>query len=184
MLTESYQWVAVTTMPGHESKVAEQFAKADVPVEYYLPMMVDRDRRRTKNKMVEKAMFPGYLFAKINKYLIYQVRTTKDVRYIVSANHNIITMPQHDIDAIKAFEQTRRSYYIRETTELIRGKEATIMTGEFAGQTGRLVKACKDGNFCVELKLLGKSFLIHAKRVELTSPVAVKDLAEEEENTK
>ena len=170
MLGKECEWVAVTTQNGREQLVVRELAEAEAPIECYLPMMIVRDRRRKATEQSEKPMFSGYIFAKINKNQIYQVRTARHVHYIVSANHSIITMPQRDIDAIKAFEQTRRSFFIRETSELVRGKEATIMTGEFAGQTGRLVKASKDGNFCVEIKLLGKSFLIHAKRIELTAP--------------
>ncbi len=164
MLTEEYKWVAVMTHANAEQLAADTIAQfAD---EVYLPMMHVRDKRR-RNMMPEKPMFPSYLFAHINKYQIFDTRTARGVIGIVSANHSAIVVPQRDIDMVRAFEATERKVFIHDTAKLVKGNEATITDGEFAGMHGRVVRGCKDGNFAVNIEVMNVSFVVHVRRDEL-----------------
>lgn len=167
MLTEKTVWVAVMTHPNAETLVAEHFRYGEPPIEYYLPMLAGKDKRFKKNPMQEKPMFPCYLFARINNKQIYQTRTTKGVIYIVSSQHSIIVVPERDIEAVRTFENSQRKFFIHETSKLTKGSEAVITEGEFAGMRGRLVKGCKDGNFCVSISVMNVSFVVKVKRNEL-----------------
>ena len=169
MLTSKPSWVAVMTHPQAETLVAERLRNAEI--ECYLPMLAEKDKRFKKNPIQEKPMFPCYLFARISDKQIYQTRTTKGVIYIVSSQHSIIQVPDKEIEAIRRFEATQRAFHVHETAQLVKGAQATIMSGEFAGMQGRLVKECKDGNFCVEISVLNMSFVVHIKRSELRAPV-------------
>ena len=166
MLTDKPSWVAVMTHLNSETLVAGRFRDADPPIECYLPMIARKDKRNTKAEMVEKPMFPSYLFAHINDKQIYKTRTTRGVIYIVSSQHSIITMRDSEIDAIRRFEATQRKIRIYETSQLKRGAKATILEGEFAGMEGTLVKQCKDGNFCVSIEVMNISIVVHVRRDE------------------
>lgn len=173
MLGDHNEWVAVMTQPGKESYVAKRFELDDdphgqKPIEYYLPMLTVRDKR-CKTDMQEKPMFPCYIFAHINKKQILATRATKGVVFIVTNRHEIITMRESEIEAIRRFEATQRQFHIRETTKLVKGARATILSGEFAGLEGVLVKGDKDGNFAVNIEVMNTSFLVHIKRSELRS---------------
>lgn len=167
MLDSTPSWVAVMTYPNAEASVARKFEQAQPAVEHYLPMLVNKDRRRKNNDTIEKPMFPGYIFARINNKQVYQTRTTPGVRFIVSADHSIIRVPDSEIEAIRRFEATRRKTYIRQTSQLVKGASAVILSGEFAGLEGRLLKANKDGNFAVSISVMNLSFVVHVKRSEL-----------------
>ena len=167
MLTDKPTWVAVMTHPNVETLVAERFRDGEPPIEYYLPMLATKDRRFTRNPMQEKPMFPCYLFAKINNKQIFQTRTTKGVIYIVSSQHNIIEVPERDIEAVRRFENSQRKFFIHETSQLVKGNEAVITGGEFAGLKGVLVKGCQDGNFCVSISVMNLSFVVRVRRDEL-----------------
>lgn len=172
MLGEKQEWVAVMTYPGAEAQVAKRFEADDdphgqKPIEYYLPMLANRDRRYKHNNMPEKPMFPCYIFAHINKRQILATRACKGVYFIVTNRHEIITMRDSEIEAIRRFEATQRQFHLRETGKLIKGARATILSGEFAGLEGVLVKDDKDGNFAVNISVMNLSFLIHIKRSEL-----------------
>ncbi len=171
MLTKKFSWVAVMTHFGAESLVAERFGETEPPIECYLPMMVTKDKRYKRNPQMEKPMFPCYVFARINKDLIYKTRTTRGVMYILSSQHSIIQVPDSEIEAVRAFEASQRKFFIHETSQLVKGAEAEITEGEFAGMRGRLVKGCKDGNFCVSITVMNMSFVVRLKRSELR-PVA------------
>lgn len=167
------------TRPNAEALVARRFAEGEPPVECYLPLLHVKDRRFKKDNMPEKAMFPCYLFARINAKQIYQTRTTKGVIAIVSSQHSIIPVPQSDIDKVKAFEASQRKIFIHETSKLVKGAECEITQGEFAGMRGTLVRGCKDGNFCVSISVMNVSFVVRLKRDELH---AVENTEEEQEN--
>lgn len=167
MLTSKPSWVAVMTYPNAETLVAEHFRNDEHPIEYYLPMLAGKDKRFKKNPLPEKPMFPCYIFAHINNKQIYQTRTTHGVVYIVSSAHSIIEVPERDIEAVRRFEASQRKFFIHETSQLTKGAEAIITEGEFAGLKGRLVKGCKDGNFCVSINVMNMSFVVHLRRDEL-----------------
>ena len=167
MLDSNPSWVAVMTYPNAETLVAERFRKAEPPIEHYLPMLAGKDKRFKKNPLPEKPMFPCYVFARINKKQIYQTRTTKGVLFIVSSQHSIIQIPDKEIAAVKTFEASQRKFFIHETTKLVKGAETLITDGEFAGLQGRIVKGCKDGNFCVSISVMNISFVVRVRRDEM-----------------
>ena len=165
MLTEARSWVAVVTYPQAERLAADTLDQ--MGLEVYLPMMHTRDMRRKKNVMDEKPMFPGYIFARLNKFDIYPVRTARGVVNIVTSNHEVCVVPQRDIDNVRMFEATQRKVFVLETSKLVKGTHVTITEGEFAGMQGHLVRGCKDGNFAVGIEVMNVSFVVHLKRNEL-----------------
>lgn len=165
MLDSNPSWVAVMTHPHAEQLVAKRFKEANI--EYYLPMLANRDHRYKRNTLPEKPMFPCYIFARINNKRIYDTRSTKDVVFIVSSQHSIIRVPDREIEAVRLFEATQRKVQIRETAQLVKGGRATILSGEFAGLEGTLIKGDKDGNFAVNIEVMNMSFVVHIKRAEL-----------------
>ena len=165
MLTEQYAWVAVVTYAQSERLAARSLE--ELGIEVYLPMLMGKDKRRTRNPEVEMPMFPCYLFARINSKLVYHTRTARGVRAIVTSNHSAIVVPQRDIDAVHAFEESKRKVYLWQTSQLVKGTPAIIQAGEFAGMQGILIRGCKDGNFAVNIEVMNTSFVIHVRRDEL-----------------
>lgn len=164
MLTEKREWAAVITHPKAERLAATELEK--MGLEVYLPLLPHCDKR-FKNPLPEKPMFPCYLFAKINKFEIYPVRTARGVFGLVTLDHSVSVVPQRDIDSVRAFEATQRKVVIHDTAKLVKGAVATIVEGEFAGMQGRLVRGCKDGNFAVSIEVMNVSFVVHVRRDEL-----------------
>lgn len=173
MLTDTPAWCAVMTRPGSETTVAKGFEQSDdphgqKPIEYYLPTLTVRDKRH-HNEMQEKPMFPCYIFAHITKKQILATRSTRGVLFLVTNRHEVITMRDSEIEAIRRFEATERQFHIRETSKLVKGARAKILSGEFAGLEGVLVKGDPDGNFAINIEVMNTSFLVHVKRSELRS---------------
>ena len=164
MLTEKREWAAVITHPKAERLAAAELEK--MGLEVYLPLLPNRDKR-FKKPLPEKPMFPCYLFAKINKFEIYDTRTARGVFNLVTLDHSVCVVPQREIDCVRAFEATQRKVVIHDTAKLVKGAMATIVEGEFAGMQGRLVRGCKDGNFAVSIEVMNVSFVVHIRREEL-----------------
>ena len=167
MLDSNPSWVAVMTYPNAESLVAQRFGESEPPIEYYLPKIAGHDKRFKKNPLPEKAMFPCYIFARINNKQIYQTRTTRGVLRIVSTQHSIVQVPDRDIENIRRFEASQRDIHILETIQLVRGARTLITEGKFAGMEGTIVKGCADGNFCVSIDVMHISIVVQLSREEL-----------------
>ncbi len=155
------------TYPNAEPLVAERFRGAEPPIECYLPMLINRDKRFKKNPFQEKAMFPCYLFARINNKQIYQTRTARGVIAIVSSQHSIIEVPEREIEAVRRFEASQRKVHFYETSKLVRGAHTIITEGEFKGLEGTIIKGCKDGNFSVNIEVMNISIVVRVRRDEL-----------------
>ena len=167
MLDSTPSWVAVMTYPNAEPLVAQRFEEGEPPIEHYLPKIIAPDKRFKDKPHHEKAMFPCYLFARINNKQIYQTRTTRGVLRIVSTQHSIIQVPERDIENIRRFEASLRDIHVHETVKLVRGARTVITDGEFAGMEGTIVKGCKDGNFCVSIDVMHISIVVRLSRKEL-----------------
>lgn len=167
MLDSTPSWVAVMTYPNAEPLVAQRFEEGEPPIEHYLPKIIAPDKRFKDKPHHEKAMFPCYLFARINNKQIYQTRTTRGVLRIVSTQHSIIQVPERDIENIRRFEASLRDIHVHETVKLVRGARTVITEGEFAGMEGTIVKGCKDGNFCVSIDVMHISIVVRLSRKEL-----------------
>ncbi|MBR4773796.1 MAG: transcription termination/antitermination NusG family protein [Bacteroidales bacterium] len=167
MLDSTPSWVAVMTYPNAEPLVAQRFEEGEPPIEHYLPKIIAPDKRFKDKPLHEKAMFPCYLFARINNKQIYQTRTTRGVLRIVSTQHSIIQVPERDIENIRRFEASLRDIHVHETVKLVRGARTVITEGEFAGMEGTIVKGCKDGNFCVSIDVMHISIVVRLSRKEL-----------------
>lgn len=154
------------TFPQAEAQVAKHLQE-DLDIEYYLPMLHNRDKRYKRNQQ-EKPMFPCYLFAKITAKQIYSVRKVSGLISIVSTRGNgVIPVPQKDIDTVRKFEESERKFYLYESGKLVKGSSATMLDGEFAGMEGHLVKDCKDGNFCVTIESTHISFVMKVHRADI-----------------
>lgn len=166
-------WVVAFTYPGDEQKVQQRYAQLKPPIECYLPLVRRFEGGRYTGEVAYEPMFPCYLFLKINQYRIYDARTARGVIKLLSKPNfdtgfrELAEVTESEMNAIRAFEETHRKFYLHESSKLVKGATATILSGEFKGMTGRLVKACKDGNFCITIEAVGKSFVTRISRSEL-----------------
>ncbi len=166
-------WVVAFTYPGDEKRVQQRYAQHQPPIECYLPLIKRFEGGRYTSEVEDEPMFPCYLFLKINQYRIYDARTTKGVIKLLSKPNfetgfrELAEVSDDEMNAIRSFEATHRKFYLHESSKLVKGAAATILSGEFKGMTGRLVKACKDGNFSITIEAVGKSFVTRISRSEL-----------------
>ena len=175
MLDSNPSWVAVMTFTGAEKLVADRLREADHPIECYLPLLAERDKRFKRDQLPEKPMFPSYIFARISNKEIYQTRTTRGVIAIVSSQHSIIRVPDSDIEAVRRFEASQRKIHLCDTSQLVRGARVTLLDGEFKGMEGTLLRHCKQGNFCVSIEVMNISIVTHVRRDELKAKTTAED---------
>jgi transcription antitermination factor NusG len=157
------RWLAYYTAPRHEKAVAKQFECRSV--DYFLPLV--RQSRRWKNGVrakVEQPLFPGYVFARVQPKLYFQVLNVPGVVSVVGAGRRPAVLDDEEIASLQAGLAERNS---RPHPFLVVGQRARIISGAFAGKSGVLVKELTSLRVVLTVDAIMKSFSVEVDADEL-----------------
>lgn len=160
---EMARWLAYYTAPRHEKAVAKQFQCRSV--DYFLPLV--RQSRRWKNGVrakVESPLFPGYVFARLEPKLYFQVLSVPGVVSVVGPGRHPAVLEDEEIESLRAGLAERNS---RPHPFLVAGQKARIATGAFAGKTGVLIKEVTSLRVVLTVEAIMKSFSVEVDADEL-----------------
>ncbi len=157
------RWLAYYTTPRHEKAVAKHFECRSV--DYFLPLV--RQSRRWRNGVraqVEQPLFPGYVFARLQPKLYFQVLSVPGVLSVVGPGRKPSVLDDVEIESLRAGLIERNS---RPHPFLTIGQKARIASGAFAGKTGILVKELTDLRVVLTVEAIMKSFSVEVDADEL-----------------
>jgi transcription antitermination factor NusG len=80
--------------------------------ESFAPMQLEKRRWSDRTKLIESPLFPGYTFVRMEaepKLLIKVLRLPGLVRFVTSG-HELVAVPNEEIDAVRALVQSNTSY--------------------------------------------------------------------------
>ncbi len=157
------RWLAYYTTPRHEKAVAKHFECRSV--DYFLPLV--RHSRRWRNGVraqVEQPLFPGYVFARLEPKLYFQVLSVPGVLSVVGPGRKPAVLEDGEIESLRAGLIERNS---RPHPFLAIGQKARITSGAFAGKTGILVKELTDLRVVLTVEAIMKSFSVEVDAGEL-----------------
>ena len=170
----SQDWYAAYTCSCQEKRVALHLAAHDI--EYFLP--VHRSLHLWRNGlrvMIEKPLFPSYVFVKIEKSARVRVLQIPGVHSIVSTGREPAALLGEEIEALR---QGLHLLNAEPHRYLNVGDRARILRGPLAGMTG-IVQRRKNGcRLVISLDLIMKSFSVEIAATDLESraplcPIAV-----------
>ena len=168
---ESSQWFAVYTSSCHEKRVAEHCQVRDI--ESFLPTY--QTTRRWKNGCtvnLDRPLFPGYVFVRVNHTHKVRVLELPGVISIVGAARQPTPLPDADIEAL------RNGIHLLNAEPhpcLNIGDKAKIRNGPLAGMTGILVRKKNGLRVVLTLELIMKSISVEVDEqdLEVASPEPV-----------
>lgn len=124
------EWYLIKTKPGKERWVRDQLAN-QLP-EVFLPMLETRTRRLKKTAMLLVALFPGYLFAQLDRKLQYmQVRYTHGVHGFVCAGYEPIVVSARIVEEIQ--QRCHNGVVTIPQKPFAKGDRLVITDGPFRG---------------------------------------------------
>ena len=94
------QWYALYTNPRHEKVVARQLNERQV--ENFLPLYRTWHRWKDRRKQVELALFPGYVFVRIEEQNKLHVLKVPGVVSLVSFNGKPAALPDPEIETLRS----------------------------------------------------------------------------------
>jgi transcription antitermination factor NusG len=157
---EHQPWFAILVRTGREKNSALLLENAGY--ECYLPASRLARRWSDRTKEIEVALFPGYLFCRMNPNNRLPVLMTPGVIHIVGAGKIPIPVNEEEIAAIERVGKSGLSTVPWPYLEV--GHVARIVEGPLEGLTGIVVKIKSEMKLVLSVSLLQRSVAVEIDR--------------------
>jgi transcription antitermination factor NusG len=146
-------WYAIRTLPHHERTASLMLANKGV-TQFY-PVYRARARWSDRMKTLDRALFPGYLFAHFAYPQRLHILNTPSVLAIVSYGRHETPIPDSDIEAVR--RMIASGLPLLPIPRLEPGQPVRILEGPLAGLLGTLVRAKSGWRMVISVPLLQRS---------------------------
>jgi transcription antitermination factor NusG len=149
-------WYAAYTSANHEKRVAEQLARRSV--EHFLPLYLAVRRWKDRRVQLQRPLFPGYVFVRIELRDRLQVLQVPGVAKLVGFGRTPTALPEVEIEALRAslLNGVRAEPYPYVSV----GQRVKVRSGSLAGLEGILVRKKNSARFVISLDLIMRSVAV------------------------
>ncbi|SRR6266567_1347447 len=162
-LERTAQWYAVYTTVRHEKVVAQQLEQRSV--EAFLPLYRSLHRWKDRRKLVELALFPGYVFVKIAIEERLRVLQVPGVVSLVGFNGKFPALPEPEISALRS--GLENNLYAEPHPYLLIGKRVRVVRGPMAGAEGILTRKKDKYRVVISIDVLMRSVAVEVDGADL-----------------
>jgi transcription antitermination factor NusG len=157
------QWFAAYTFSCHEKRVAQHLSTRHI--DFFLP--IHRKVNRWKNglrMLIERPLFPGYVFVKIDCRNRVRVLELPGVLSLVGAGREPTPLPYEEIEGLR-----RGIHFLNaEPHPLLKsGEKVFIRKGPLEGMTGIVVRQKNNTRVILTLDLIMKSISVEVAEQDL-----------------
>ena len=132
-------WYALYTCPRHEKRVAEQIEQRSISC--FLPVYRSVRRWKDRRKELELALFPGYVFVRIDLKDKLQVLKVPGAVRLVTFNGQPVALPEQEIECLR--NRQSNSSNIEPHPYLRVGRRVRVRSGPMQGLEG-IIRRNKD----------------------------------------
>jgi transcription antitermination factor NusG len=149
-------WYAVYTRHQHEKKI--QAALEMKSIETFLPLYSDRSRWSDRVKIIERPLFPCYVFIHAGRPARVPVLSTPGVYSIVGGPDGPAAIPNDEIEALKRAVSSKLG--IQPCSFLSPGDWVRIKDGPLKDVEGILVRRKNQQRLVLSVEMLQKSVAV------------------------
>lgn len=158
-------WFAVQVMPQREKQVATMLEYKGC--EQFLPTYLSKRFWSDRIKMVERPLFPGYIFCRAREASLGLICTTPGVKRILGAGPNSTSIPDAEIEAIA--QAVRSGFDICPFIPYAKvGQQVRVKQGPLAGIVGRLIQIKNRTRLILAVELALKAITVDIDAAEVT----------------
>jgi transcription antitermination factor NusG len=157
------QWYALYTNARHEKVVARQLE--DRHVETFLPLYRTWRRWKDRRKQVELALFPSYVFVRIEEDNKLRVLKVPGAVSVVSFNGKMAVLPERDINALR--NALENQVYAEPCPYLRVGRKVRVVKGPIAGAEGILLRKKDKCRVVISMNALMRSVAVEVDGADL-----------------
>jgi transcription antitermination factor NusG len=156
------RWLAAFTQCHHENRVARQLKARGV--EYFLPSYERVSQWRDRRVKLQQALFPGYLFVRINGAEKKHVLEARGVVSLVGSPGRPTEIQPEEIAKIQLALKT----CVVEPIEYLKiGERVRIEGGPLSGLSGILYRKCNKLRVVISVDAIMRSFLVEVDTAHL-----------------
>jgi transcription termination/antitermination protein NusG len=152
----SARWYAIYTNSRHEKVVAKQLQ--DRSIETFVPLYRSWHRWKDRRKLVELALFPSYVFVRIEAQKRLRVLQVPGVVSLVSFNGEPAALPEQEINALR--NGLENEVYAEPHPYLRVGRRVRVVRGPMAGAEGILSRKKEKYRVVISLDVLMRSIAV------------------------
>jgi len=161
--SQGMRWFAAYTSARHEKTVARQLE--DRSIEKFLPLYRSWHRWKDRRKLVELALFPSYVFIKIEARDKLRVLEVPGVVSLVTFNGQLAALPEQEINALRTSLDS--GVYAEPCPYLRVGRRVRVAAGPLAGAEGILIKKKDKCRVVISLDVLMRSVAVEVDGTDL-----------------
>jgi transcription antitermination factor NusG len=165
------QWFAVQVWSGREHLCAKYLLLKGYEV--FLPCLRERRRWSDRIKVVDRPLFAGYVFCRIDNNIGGKIVTAPGVIRIVGDEHGPSPIPAHEIDAIRRIVEMRLS--AEPWPVSLVGQKVRIELGPLRGITGTVLVVKNRRRLVVSVGLLPQALAVEIDSEWVTTPLATEE---------
>jgi len=149
--SQHFGWYALRVRTGAELSAAAALRYRGF--EPYCPTQKERRRYSDRMKLVEAAIFSGYVFCQFDVQKKLPIVSSPGVEYIVGFAHGPTPVPEAEIISIRRVIDAGASA----TRYLARGQRVRVMRGPLQGIEGILARDATGDRLVVSIELVNQS---------------------------
>ena len=150
------QWFAAYTVVRHEKVVVMQLE--DRGIETFLPLYRSWHNWKDRRKLLELALFPGYVFVKISAQNKLGVLQVSGVVNIIGFNGQAAALPDQEIEALR--NGLENHVYAEPCPYLRVGRRVRVIRGPMAGAEGILTRKRDKYRVVISVEVLMRSVAV------------------------
>ena len=149
-------WYAACTLPRHEKCVAQQLRQKGL--DHFLPLQREAHRWKDRRKIVEVALFPGYVFVRMALKEQLAVLQMASVARLVSFQGRPSALSDDEIEALR--KGLAENLRVEPHAYLSVGKRVRIIGGPLAGVAGILVRKKQSVRLVLSIDMIMSSVAV------------------------
>lgn len=163
LFCDSDLWVAIQVVPRHESKVASILGWRNCI--HFLPTYRTRQRWSDRVKVIERPLFPGYIFCRSTQSLMQIVRSTPGIIRLITRGGKPCPVALEEIAALQRVMEANRDVCVSPYLRV--GQRAEIISGPLMGVVGIIVRFKHGDRLVLSVDLIMKSVAVEIDSSEL-----------------
>jgi len=149
-------WYAAYTRHQHEKVVANLLVRKGIEV--FLPLYPERSRWADRTKVLQKPLFPCYVFLHADLRFRLAILQTPGVHSLVGGNSGPAPIPKEEIEAVRCALESR--LLIEPYPFLSVGDWVRVKAGPLVGIEGILVRKKNAERLILSVEMLQKSVAV------------------------
>lgn len=153
----AFSWYAVYTRPRAEKIVHNRLI--ELGIESFLPLYKTLRQWSDRKKVVEKPLFPSYLFVRVNWKKYHEVCQVEGVVKFISFEGKAVPIPERQISNLKILVTGNVSIEIS-GEKLAKGDTVEVTNGVLAGLTGELIRIKRKNKVVVRIDRIDQNLIL------------------------